>query len=116
MACHLSDCGLYVSSRSTAGGDFFDAATLPKGGDIYVLSRILHDWDDSKALHILRNIYEASMTTMADRPWPARYDHHMTATPARDSKGGTRDSLWPVLSSPPLLPSCCRCCHIRARC
>ncbi|WP_158607997.1 methyltransferase [Nocardia panacis] len=39
------------------GGDFFDA--VPEGGDVYVLSRILHDWDDERAGLILRNIRKA---------------------------------------------------------
>lgn len=34
-------------------GDF--TTTVPGGGDIYVLSRVLHDWDDEQALRILRN-------------------------------------------------------------
>jgi hypothetical protein len=35
------------------GGDFF-ADTLP-GADVYVLAQILHDWDDERAVSILRN-------------------------------------------------------------
>ncbi|WP_301542284.1 methyltransferase [Pyxidicoccus fallax] len=38
-------------------GDFF--ASIPKGQDIYILSQILHDWDDEKSLRILSNIREA---------------------------------------------------------
>ncbi len=34
-------------------GSAFDA--VPTGGDVYVLSRILHDWPDEKALALLRN-------------------------------------------------------------
>ncbi len=34
-------------------GDFFDA--VPAGGDAYVLSWILHDWDDRSAARILAN-------------------------------------------------------------
>jgi len=34
-------------------GDFFEA--VPAGGDAYVLSWILHDWDDQSALRILAN-------------------------------------------------------------
>jgi hypothetical protein len=35
------------------GGDFF--RSVPAGGDVYVLRRIIHDWDDDGALKILRN-------------------------------------------------------------
>ncbi|MBZ4418606.1 methyltransferase [Myxococcus sp. RHST-1-4] len=38
-------------------GDFF--ASIPPGQDIYILSQILHDWDDGKAQRILTNIREA---------------------------------------------------------
>jgi SAM-dependent methyltransferase len=40
-----------------AGGDFFDR--VPAGGDVYVLSWVLHDWDDDAALRILRNCRSA---------------------------------------------------------
>ncbi|MFB8765415.1 methyltransferase [Nocardiopsis alba] len=33
-------------------GDFFEG--VPEGADVYVLSQILHDWDDSEAVRILR--------------------------------------------------------------
>jgi hypothetical protein len=36
------------------GGSFFDG--VPAGGDGYLLSNVLHDWDDEHALHILRNV------------------------------------------------------------
>ena len=34
-------------------GDFFE--TVPRGGDVYVLCQILHDWNDENCLKILRN-------------------------------------------------------------
>lgn len=34
-------------------GDFFEQ--VPAGGDCYILSNILHDWDDERAITILRN-------------------------------------------------------------
>jgi len=34
-------------------GDFFEAA--PRGADVYMLKRILHDWDDERAARILQN-------------------------------------------------------------
>jgi hypothetical protein len=38
-------------------GDFFD--TVPTGGDIYVLKRVLFDWTDEEALRILKNCRRA---------------------------------------------------------
>ena len=38
-------------------GDFFEAA--PKGGDVYVLKRVIHDWNDERAAAILRNCRHA---------------------------------------------------------
>lgn len=35
-------------------GDFF--TSVPAGQDVYILSQILHDWDDEKCLRILSNI------------------------------------------------------------
>jgi SAM-dependent methyltransferase len=41
-----------VADRCTfVGGDFF--AAVPTGGDAYVLSQILHDWDDERCVAIL---------------------------------------------------------------
>lgn len=37
--------------------DFFKA--VPSGGDAYVMKHIIHDWDDERALTILRNIAQA---------------------------------------------------------
>jgi hypothetical protein len=34
-------------------GDFFEAA--PKGGDAYIMKRVLHDWDDERCAKILAN-------------------------------------------------------------
>ena len=34
-------------------GDFFKGA--PEGGDVYILKRVIHDWDDERATAILRN-------------------------------------------------------------
>jgi hypothetical protein len=69
-------------------GDFF--ATLPRGADAYVLSRILHDWDDADAERILTGcreaipptgrllIVEAIMPERArDAPAAIRMDLHM---------------------------------------
>jgi hypothetical protein len=38
-------------------GSFFEH--VPDGADVYILRRVLHDWDDEKALRILRNCRRA---------------------------------------------------------
>ena len=41
----------------TVSGDFF--AEIPAGGDAYLLQHIIHDWDDERAVKILRNVRRA---------------------------------------------------------
>ncbi|WP_435126882.1 methyltransferase [Actinacidiphila sp. bgisy144] len=44
-----------VAERATAqGGSFFDA--VPPGGDAYLLSNIIHDWDDEPSVRILSKV------------------------------------------------------------
>ncbi len=47
-----------MAERCTAiGGDFF--VEVPTGGDVYLLSQILHDWDDERSTEILRQCRRA---------------------------------------------------------
>ena len=39
---------------SVEAGSFFDR--VPEGGDVYLLAKVLHDWDDAAALEILRRV------------------------------------------------------------
>jgi O-methyltransferase domain len=39
------------------GGSFFES--VPSGGNAYVLKHIVHDWDESNVLQILRNVRAA---------------------------------------------------------
>ncbi|MGA9100705.1 methyltransferase [Aeromicrobium sp.] len=51
-----------VAGRCTIEtGSFFDS--VPAGGDAYVMRAIIHDWEESKALQILRNIHAAMKPT-----------------------------------------------------
>lgn len=42
---------------SFVGGDFFEA--VPAGKELYILKHILHDWDDDRALRILKSVESA---------------------------------------------------------
>jgi O-methyltransferase domain/Dimerisation domain len=47
-----------VADRCEAiGGDFF--ASVPAGGDAYILSTVIHDWHDADSLRILKNVHQA---------------------------------------------------------
>lgn len=60
----------------TVGGSFFES--VPAGGDAYVLMQILHDWDDGRALQILRSCRAAmapgAMLVVIDRIVPERIE------------------------------------------
>jgi hypothetical protein len=44
----------HVAERcEVQGGSFFDA--VPPGADAYIMKYIVHDWDDERSVHILRN-------------------------------------------------------------
>ncbi|MGC0419991.1 methyltransferase [Embleya sp. AB8] len=69
-------------------GDFF-IDPLPRGGDLYLLSRILHDWSDAECLTVLRALAtampNAARLAVIERPiadpggsvLPLRYDIQM---------------------------------------
>ncbi len=58
---YLSAAGVRSRCRLVPG-NFFE--TVPEGGDLYFLSNIIHDWDDDRALRILKNC-RAGMTPAA---------------------------------------------------
>jgi AraC-like DNA-binding protein len=57
-------------------GDFF--ASLPAGAEVYLLKNIVHDWDDERALRILRNCHVAmpdgGRLLLIEHVLPARLD------------------------------------------
>jgi hypothetical protein len=59
----VADAGGLLTSAGVAdrcevlGGDFFEA--VPSGGDVYILSWIIHDWDDQRSVAILQNCRRA---------------------------------------------------------
>ncbi len=52
----LSEVGVADRCRIVAG-DFF--ASVPEGGDTYILAAVIHDWDDDRASVILKNCARA---------------------------------------------------------
>jgi hypothetical protein len=52
----LTERGLGSRMRAE-GGDFFES--VPTGGDAYMITAVIHDWDDESAVRILRNIRAA---------------------------------------------------------
>jgi hypothetical protein len=58
------------------GGDFFDA--VPSGGNAYLLKHVIHDWNDERAVAILRNCRRAIPPTGAllivEGVYPPRID------------------------------------------
>jgi O-methyltransferase/methyltransferase family protein len=52
----VAELGLAGRCR-TESGDFFEA--VPQGGDAYIMKHIIHDWDDERAVVILKNIRRA---------------------------------------------------------
>lgn len=53
----LDRAGAGVRERvDLVAGSFFEAGSVPSGGDVYVLKNIVHDWDDGQAVRLLRNV------------------------------------------------------------
>ena len=66
-----------LSGRCTfVEGDFFES--VPEGGDAYLAKHVIHDWDDERALAILRNIRRAAgakgRLLIAEGVYPARIE------------------------------------------
>jgi hypothetical protein len=71
----LAEAGL--SARCDAvGGDFF--ASVPPGGDAYLLKHVIHDWNDERATAILARCREAMAPSakllLIEGVYPARID------------------------------------------
>ncbi|KAA0921283.1 methyltransferase [Streptomyces apricus] len=59
-ARRLLDAAGHTARCTFRAGDFAD---VPAGGDVYILSRVLHDWDDDRCREILRHCARAMHDT-----------------------------------------------------
>lgn len=63
----------------SVGGDFFTA--VPEGADAYLLKHVIHDWDDEKAVAILKNcrraMGRASKLLILEGVYPPRIDRSL---------------------------------------
>lgn len=46
----------FSNRTSVVSGSFFES--VPSGGDAYIMKHIIHDWDDQKAIAILKNCHQ----------------------------------------------------------
>ena len=54
---HVIESAIVGDRLEMATGDFF--ISVPSGGDAYIMKHIIHDWDDDRAITILKNIKQA---------------------------------------------------------
>jgi len=71
----LAELGLEARCRAEAG-DFFES--VPSGGDAYLMKHVIHDWEDAKAIAILRSCHRAmrpgTELLIAEGVYPPRID------------------------------------------
>jgi SAM-dependent methyltransferase len=91
------------------GGDFLDA--VPRGGDLYVLREVLHNWDDEHDGHVLENCHRAAQpgSTLlvgevvlpgeADTTTALAFQLDLIALAAFGGKERTRDEWTHLLAS-----------------
>jgi SAM-dependent methyltransferase len=76
----IAAAGLSERCQATAG-DFF--AEVARGGDAYLLKHVIHDWEDARALVILRNcrrvMAPGAKLLLVEGVYPQRIDQSLTS-------------------------------------
>jgi SAM-dependent methyltransferase len=77
------------------GGDFFKE--VPVGGDAYILKHVIHDWDDDRAIAILRNCHRAmgpqGKLLIVEGVYPSRIDG------SQESRGAAANDVNMLVST-----------------
>ncbi|MCF6522822.1 acetylserotonin O-methyltransferase [Streptomyces sp. JJ36] len=80
-----------VTDRCTLlEGDFF--ASVPEGGDLYVLKNVLHDWDDEDCVRVLRHCAGAAEASRGSVMVPT------LLMPTAEDIGAAEDALMVAMS------------------
>ena len=69
---------------SLAEGSFFES--VPAGGDLYMLKSIVHDWDDERALQILKTCRQAMRLLPGSSCWSGSCQTESTACSAASTR------------------------------
>lgn len=87
--------GGFAERCQAIGGDFFKE--VPAGGDAYILKHVIHDWDDERAVTILRNCHRAlgsgGKLLIVEGVYPARIDQSV------ESRGAAANDVNMLVST-----------------
>lgn len=67
---------VFPSRLHLCPGSFFEKDSIPKGHDVYILKYILHDWDDERALQILKNVKGAMVAEQSQEQQQQQQQQH----------------------------------------
>jgi hypothetical protein len=77
----LLDAGAAAGRAVVVSGTFFEG--IPSGADVYLLKNVIHDWDDARAVEILRNCRKAmgadAKLLVVERVMPERAERGQAA-------------------------------------
>ncbi len=77
---HIAERGL-AERCEAVGGDFFK--DVPRGADAYILKHVIHDWNDDRAVTILKNCHRAmgpnGKLLIVEGVYPPRIDQSLTS-------------------------------------
>ena len=78
VATPVPELEAFADRCEVVGGDFF--AAVPAGADAYLISHVVHDWDEARALAVLQRIREAispdGRLLVVEMVMPANEDPH----------------------------------------
>jgi hypothetical protein len=78
---YIAESGLAERCTAAVGGDFFKE--VPSGADAYILKHVIHDWNDDRAVAILKNCHRAigehGKVLIVEGVYPPRIDQSLAS-------------------------------------